>query len=63
MANALIKAHKRFDFMIMPGQRHGFGKMTEYSFWLRADHFSKHFLGNIFNSVDLTEMNREKARD
>ena len=63
MANALIKAHKRFDFMIMPGQRHGFGKMTEYSFWLRADHFSKHFLGNTFNSVDLTEMNREKARN
>jgi len=63
MANALIKAHKRFDFMLMPGQRHGFGKMTEYSFWLRADHFSKHFLGNTFNSVDLTEMNRDKAKN
>ena len=63
MANALIKAHKRFDFMIMPGQRHGFGKMTEYSFWLRADHFSKHFLGNTSNSVDIIEMNRDKARN
>ncbi|PCH73141.1 MAG: S9 family peptidase [Flavobacteriaceae bacterium] len=63
MVNALIKAHKRFDFMIMPGQRHGFGKMTEYSFWLRADHFSKHFLGNTFNSVDVIEMNRDKAKN
>ncbi len=62
MANALIKANKRFDFMIMPGQRHGFGKMTEYSFWLRADHFSKHFLGVEASSVDITEMNRDTPK-
>lgn len=60
MANALIKANKRFDFMLMPGQRHGFGSMTEYSFWLRADHFSKHFLGKEATSVDITEMNKDK---
>ena len=59
MANALIKANKRFDFMLLPGQRHGFGKMTEYSFWLRADHFSKHFLGKEATSVDITEINRD----
>lgn len=62
MANALIKANKRFKFMIMPGQRHGFGNMTEYSFWLRADHFSKYFLGVEATSVDITEMNRDKPR-
>ena len=62
MANALIKANKRFEFMIMPGQRHGFGSMTEYSFWLRADHFSKHFLGVEATSVDITEMNRDKPK-
>ena len=62
MANELIKAHKRFDFMLMPGQRHGFGSMTEYSFWLRADHFSKHFLGIEASSVDITEMNRDKPK-
>ena len=61
MANALIKANKRFDFMLMPGQRHGFGNMTEYSFWLRADHFSKHFLNNKeATRVDIIEMNRDK---
>ncbi|NVK51819.1 MAG: S9 family peptidase [Flavobacteriaceae bacterium] len=59
MANALIKANKRFKFMIMPGQRHGFGSMTEYSFWLRADHFTKYLLGVDPNSVDITEMNRD----
>ena len=30
MANALIKANKRFDFVILPGQRHAYGDMTEY---------------------------------
>lgn len=63
MAEALIKANKRFDFMIMPGQRHGFGNMREYSFWLRADHFSKHFLDKDVSSIDITEMNRDKPRD
>ena len=62
MANELIKANKRFKFMIMPGQRHGFGSMTEYSFWLRADHFSKHFLGQEATSVDITEMNRDHPK-
>ena len=58
MANALIKAHKRFDFKLLPGQRHGFGNMTEYAFWLRADHFSKHLLGVTATEVDLLQMNR-----
>ena len=62
MANALIKANKRFDFMLMPGQRHGFGSMTEYSFWLRADHFSKYLLGYEATEIDITEMNRDKPR-
>lgn len=63
MANALIKANKRFNFMLMPGQRHGFGNMTEYSFWLRADHFSKHFLGIEATSTDITEMNRDRPKN
>ncbi|MEP0212986.1 MAG: DPP IV N-terminal domain-containing protein [Cellulophaga sp.] len=62
MANALIKANKRFDFMMMPGQRHGFGSMTEYFFWLKADYFSKHFLGVEATNVDMLEMNRAKPK-
>lgn len=60
MANELIKAHKRFKFMVMPGQRHGFGNMTEYSFWLRADHFSKYLLGVENTDVDFMFMNLDK---
>ena len=63
MANALIKANKRFDFMLFPGQRHGFGNMTEYFFWMKADYFSKHLLGVEATSVDMTEMNRAKPKE
>ena len=59
MADALIKANKRFDFSLMPGQRHGYGKMTEYFFWLKADYFSKHLLGVEITDVDMVEMNRD----
>jgi dipeptidyl-peptidase 4 len=59
MANALIKANKRFDFMLLPGQRHGFGDMTEYFFWLMGDFYSKWLLGDFTQTVDMTEMNKE----
>ncbi len=59
MANALIKANKRFDFFLMPGQRHGFGDMNEYFFWIRADYFCKHLIGDYSQDVDILELNRE----
>ncbi|WEK35308.1 MAG: DPP IV N-terminal domain-containing protein [Candidatus Pseudobacter hemicellulosilyticus] len=59
MAKALIKANKRFDFMIMPGQRHGFGDMTEYFFWLMADYYCKYLLDDFSQPVEMLEMNRE----
>jgi dipeptidyl aminopeptidase/acylaminoacyl peptidase len=60
MANALIRANKRFDLVMLPGQRHGYGDMTEYFFWRMADYFSKYLLDNPDPGVDITEMNREK---
>jgi dipeptidyl aminopeptidase/acylaminoacyl peptidase len=62
MANALIKANKRFDFVLMPGQRHGYGDMGDYFFWIRADYFCKHLIGDYATSVDLVELNREKEQ-
>lgn len=59
MANALIKANKRFEFVIMPGQRHGYGDMSEYYFWKMADFYSRHLLGNNNLPVDMVEMNNE----
>ncbi|MDP5106508.1 MAG: prolyl oligopeptidase family serine peptidase [Polaribacter sp.] len=63
MANELIKANKRFKYMIMPGQRHGFGNMTEYSFWLRADHFSKYLLGKETTDTDILYMNMDDPKN
>jgi len=64
MANALIKANKRFDYFTFPGQRHGYGKMTEYFFWLKADYFSKYLLGvDKRGTVDLLEMNRDTPQN
>ncbi len=62
LANALIKANKRFDFFLFPGQRHGYGDMNDYWFWIRADYFSKWLLGDFSQTVDLIEMQREKEQ-
>lgn len=61
LANALMKAGKRFEFVIMPGQRHAFGDLTEYGFWKLADHFNKYLIGDFTSSeqVDVVEMDRE----
>ncbi|MGB2763319.1 MAG: DPP IV N-terminal domain-containing protein [Candidatus Aminicenantaceae bacterium] len=60
LANAFIRANKRFDFFVFPGQRHGYGDMNDYWFWIRADYFCKHLIGDYSQSVDMTELNREK---
>ena len=59
MADALIKANKRFDFLLMPGQRHGYTDMTEYFFWKMGDYFCEHLLGDYKDEVDITEINKE----
>lgn len=62
MANALIKANKRFDLVLLPGQRHGYGDMTEYFFWQMGDYFSKWLLGDFSQPVDMVEMNRDQPQ-
>lgn len=63
VVNALIKANKRFDMLILPTQRHGFGDMNEYWFWRTADYFSKYLLGdNTERPVDIDELNRDIER-
>jgi dipeptidyl-peptidase-4 len=62
LANALIKANKRFDFILLPGKRHGFGDMSEYFFWIRADYFCKHLIGDYSQEVDILELNREEEK-
>lgn len=60
VVNALIKANKRFDMIILPTQRHGFGDMTEYFFWKMSDYFARYLIGDpTERPVDEEEMNRE----
>ncbi len=59
LANALIKANKRFDFFLFPGKRHGYGDMTEYFFWLRGEYFCKHLIGDSATGADFVEINRD----
>ncbi len=62
MAEALIRANKRFDFFVFPGQRHGFGNMSDYWFWLRAEYFATHLLGDERRAVDIVELNMERGQ-
>ncbi|HET7219894.1 MAG TPA: DPP IV N-terminal domain-containing protein [Vicinamibacterales bacterium] len=59
LADALIKANKRFDMFIVPGARHAFGDAANYVNWLRGDYFSRYLLGTSADSVDIVELNRE----
>ena len=60
VVNALIRANKRFDLLILPGQRHGFGDMNEYFFYRLADYFSEWLLGESERKeVDIKEMNND----
>jgi hypothetical protein len=44
---------------MLPGQRHGYGDMSEYWFWRMGDYFSRYLLGDTDQPVDIVEMNRE----
>jgi dipeptidyl aminopeptidase/acylaminoacyl peptidase len=62
LANALIRANKRFDFFLFPGQRHGYGDMGDYWTWIRADYFCRWLLGDFSQTIDMWELNREKEQ-
>jgi dipeptidyl-peptidase 4 len=48
LVQALIKANKRFDFMMLPGKPHGYGDMTPYTNHLMFEYFSEHLLGDYY---------------
>jgi dipeptidyl aminopeptidase/acylaminoacyl peptidase len=61
VADALVKANKRFDFFLFPESRHGFTPQ-DYWFWLRAEYFAKWLLGDERTAVDIAELNNEKEQ-
>lgn len=46
MANALIKAGKKFDYMILPDKPHGYGNDEPYVVRRRWDYFARYLLGD-----------------
>ena len=52
----LIRAGKRFDMLVLPGQSHGFGDMNNYFFWRMADYFCRYLIGDYQNSVDIPQL-------
>ena len=52
LADALIKANKRFDMMILPGRRHGFGAYSSYFERMYWYYFAEHLLGDYQTIID-----------
>jgi dipeptidyl aminopeptidase/acylaminoacyl peptidase len=53
LVDALIKARKRFDLLIIPGARHGFGDASEYFKGRMYEFFAEHLLGDRRRGADL----------
>jgi dipeptidyl-peptidase-4 len=47
VVEALIKANKDFDLLIIPNVPHGYGYATQYMTRRRWDYFVKNLAGNI----------------
>jgi dipeptidyl-peptidase-4 len=60
LADALIKANKRFDMLIMPGKAHGFGTYQPYFTQRMWEYFAEHLLDDRPTGVDLLERREGK---
>lgn len=56
VVEALIRAGKRFDMLVLPQQRHSFGNMDEYFYWRLVDYFSEHLKGRKESWIDIPEL-------
>ncbi len=55
VVDALIKANKRFDFMMLPGQRHGFGNATAYFDRMMWYYFAEHLLDDYRTNTEMLD--------
>jgi dipeptidyl aminopeptidase/acylaminoacyl peptidase len=63
LADALIKANKRFDFLLLPGVRHSFQPVSAYINQRRAEYFCRYLLGKTQEDADMVELNREQQQN
>lgn len=63
LVDALIKANKRFDMLVLPGKRHAFGDAAPYFNQRLWEFFADHLLGERQTGADLYEkqMNGQRA--
>ncbi|MDB4890898.1 MAG: putative dipeptidyl peptidase [Gemmatimonadetes bacterium] len=50
LVNALIKANKRFDYMVLPGKPHAYGDMQPYFTKLLMEYFAENLIGDYYRS-------------
>jgi dipeptidyl-peptidase 4 len=60
LADALIRAGKRFDMLVLPGQRHGYTTDGDYVMWARLNYFSRWLLGSGEDGADMIELQRDR---
>jgi dipeptidyl aminopeptidase/acylaminoacyl peptidase len=51
LVNALIKANKRFDFMLLPGKPHGYGDYQPYFNRALLEYFAEHLIGDYYRGA------------
>ena len=59
LVDALIKANKRFDFMMLPGERHSYGNDTPYFDRIMWYYFAEHLLDDFKTNVDLLDFGQK----
>jgi dipeptidyl aminopeptidase/acylaminoacyl peptidase len=62
LVDALIKANKRFEMLLLPGQRHGYGPDQAYFTQRMWDFFADHLLGDRQTGADIYEKRENQAR-
>jgi len=59
VANALIRANKRFEIQVYPGMRHSYMPINSYVIMARGDFFARWLLGSSDNSADIIELQNQ----
>ncbi len=52
LMNALMRANKRYDFLLVPGKPHAYGDLTGYVTQRMFEYFAEHLLGDRYGAAD-----------
>jgi dipeptidyl-peptidase 4 len=60
VANALVRADKRFEIQVYPGMRHSYMPINSYVIMARGDFFARWLLGSSDTRADILELQNQK---